>query len=204
MSVRIMSAVFDRYPHGGGEMLLALSLADHSHDDGTHIYPSVDSLAQKTRQSVRSVQYQLKGMLEAKWLILTNEGDGRRGQRREYRISPEWVKGAEFASLKIMSQIAPMGAKHDIKGCKQVHPLYNQEESPVNHQSASRASRIAVTWQLPKNFGDWSLGKYPDWTPDFIRERGEKFRDHWCAIGGKTGLKTDWFATWRNFCLSEA
>ncbi|MET3135472.1 hypothetical protein AAKU55_005782, partial [Oxalobacteraceae bacterium GrIS 1.11] len=32
----------------------------------------------------------------------------------------------------------------------------------------------------------------------------EKFRDHWCAIGGKTGLKTDWFATWRNFCLSEA
>lgn len=204
MSVRVMTAVFDRYPHGGGEMLLALSLADHAHDDGTHIYPSVDSLSKKTRQSVRTVQYQLKSMLEAGWLVLTNEGDGRRGQHREYRISLDWLKGAEFAPSKNMPETAPMGAIHDIKGCKQVHPLYNREESPVNHQSASRASRISAIWQLPQKFGQWAIEEYPEWTPEFVRGRGEKFRDHWCAIGGRAGLKTDWLATWRNFCRGEA
>lgn len=34
MSIKVMTAVFDRYPNGGGEMLLALALADHASDDG--------------------------------------------------------------------------------------------------------------------------------------------------------------------------
>jgi len=46
-----MTAVFDRYPNGGGEMLLALALADHASDDGTRIFPKIASLAEKTRQS---------------------------------------------------------------------------------------------------------------------------------------------------------
>ena len=99
MSYLIMSAVFQRYPKGGGEMLLALSLADYAHDDGTRIDSSVASLAKKTRQSVRTVQYQLKTMLMTGWLILVNEGDGRYGQHREYTISAAWLKGADFASL---------------------------------------------------------------------------------------------------------
>ena len=64
MSIKLMSQIFDRYPNGGGEMLLALAIADHAHDDGTHIYPSVSALAKKTRQSERTVQYQLRKMQE--------------------------------------------------------------------------------------------------------------------------------------------
>ena len=51
MSVKVMTAVFERYPVGGGEMLLALALADHASDDGTRVYPSVKALAEKTRQA---------------------------------------------------------------------------------------------------------------------------------------------------------
>ncbi|WP_218644157.1 helix-turn-helix domain-containing protein, partial [Burkholderia pseudomallei] len=72
MSVKVMNAVFERYPEGGGEMILALALADHSHDDGTHIYPSVEKLAAKTRQSPRAVQYQLRRMQQSGWLILVS------------------------------------------------------------------------------------------------------------------------------------
>jgi hypothetical protein len=57
-----MSKVFDMYPSGGGEMLLALSLADFADDDGEKIFPSVATLARKTRQSERSIQYQLRKM----------------------------------------------------------------------------------------------------------------------------------------------
>lgn len=58
VSARVTGMVFDRYPGSGGELLLALALADHSHDDGTRIFPSTAYLAKKTRQSERSVQYQ--------------------------------------------------------------------------------------------------------------------------------------------------
>ncbi|MGE8690045.1 MAG: helix-turn-helix domain-containing protein [Achromobacter sp.] len=128
MSVKVMGMVFERYPNGGGEMILALALADHSSDQGTGIYPSIASLAEKTRQSVRAVQYQLRGMEKAGWLILVNAGNGGRNQRREYRISEAWIKGADFASLKPADpelengadfappEAAEKGANHDTKG----------------------------------------------------------------------------------------
>lgn len=110
--------VFDRYPNGGGEMLLALALADHAHDDGTHIFPSIARLAEKTRQSERSVQYQLRRMEQSGWLVLVNAGIGGRrsgfgegGRTRQYRINPEWMKGAEIAPFA-------KGAKHASEGCK--------------------------------------------------------------------------------------
>ena len=66
-------------------MLLALALADHASDDGTRVYPSIKALAEKTRRSERSVQYQLRRMQEAGWLILVNAGNG--GPRRKRRRS---------------------------------------------------------------------------------------------------------------------
>lgn len=110
--------VFERYPSGGGEMLLALALADHAHDDGTHIFPAIAHLATKTRQSERSVQYQLRRMEESGWLILVNAGLGGRrrgygegGKTRQYRINPEWIKDAEIAPFG-------KGAKSADQGCK--------------------------------------------------------------------------------------
>nr|WP_312354374.1 helix-turn-helix domain-containing protein [Stenotrophomonas pavanii] len=110
--------VFDRYPNGGGEMLLALALADHAHDDGTHIFPSIARLAEKTRQSERSVQYQLRRMEQSGWLVLVNAGIGGRrsgfgegGRTRQYRINPEWMKGADIAPFS-------KGAKQALEGCK--------------------------------------------------------------------------------------
>lgn len=154
MSVEVMSMVFKRYPNGGGEMLLALALADHANDQGTGIYPSIASLAEKTRQSVRAVQYQLRAMEAAGWLILVNSGNGGRNQRREYRVSDLWLKGADFASLKPSpsapekgADFAPQipaekgaihdamgatddakGANGDTKGCNGLHPHITVKE----------------------------------------------------------------------------
>lgn len=107
-----MSAVFARYPNGGGEMLLALALADHAADDGARIFPTIDQLALKTRQSRRTVQYQLREMEAAGWLVMVNRGNGGRGVHTEYRIAPDWINGAEIAPI----QPAQKGATDDIKG----------------------------------------------------------------------------------------
>uniref|UniRef100_UPI003F800B85 helix-turn-helix domain-containing protein n=1 Tax=Xanthomonas sp. 0924 TaxID=2835534 RepID=UPI003F800B85 len=133
MSARVTGMVFDRYSSGGGEMLLALALADHAHDDGTHIFPSIARLAAKTRQSERSVQYQLRRMEASGWLILVNDGLGGRstgfkegGKTRQYRINPEWMRGADLApfdgeqcSTEKGANSAPLnGANRGAKGCK--------------------------------------------------------------------------------------
>jgi len=163
MSVKVMTAVFERYPNGGGEMLLALALADHAADDGTSVYPSVRALAEKTRQSTRTVQYQMRRMEDMGWLILVNAGNGGRSMTSEYRISLEWIKGAEIAPFseadfesdekpetaqkgaeiatfrpgKRVQLATQKGATDDTKGCnprqKRVQPV-----APANnHQESS-------------------------------------------------------------------
>lgn len=98
MSGKLVGMVFEHYPgNGGGELLLAVKLADNAHDSGAHIFPSVATLAEQTRQSERTVQYQLKRMVAMGWLQLMREavGGGRGGgfgRPREYRIHPDWIK----------------------------------------------------------------------------------------------------------------
>lgn len=118
MSVKVMNAVFDRFPEGGGLMVLALKLADHAHDDGTHIFPSVEALAQKTRQSGRTVQRQLEKMVKAGWLIPVSDNKGGRGLTNEYRISPEWLGGndIEFAEKGDILSSTEKGDICDEKG----------------------------------------------------------------------------------------
>jgi hypothetical protein len=121
-----MSMIFERYPGGGGEYALALSLADHSHDDGTHIFPSVDALARKSRQSRRTVQYQLKKMRDDNWLICTHDGGGGPKDTREYHINPDWIAGAEYESLKIKGAIA-VAPLAEIKGATAIAPLADKK-----------------------------------------------------------------------------
>lgn len=150
MSVKIMSMVFERYPTGGGEMILALALADHAKDDGTDVYPSIESLTEKTRQSRRTVQYQLRKMEEKEWLILVNSGNGGRNQRREYRINPAWIAGEDLPEKSKGAKSAPLnndekgaiddakGANDDIKGCNGLHPHITIIEPSMNHQETHR------------------------------------------------------------------
>jgi hypothetical protein len=125
-----MAAVFERYPVGGGEFALALALADNAHDDGTRIYPSVNTMAHKSRQSVRAVQLHLRLMQERGWLLLTKRGGGR-GHAAEYRISPDWLKGAELAPFQADEKGAKRGTKrvqNDApKGAKQSTPYKNRK-----------------------------------------------------------------------------
>lgn len=210
MSVKVMTAVFERYPEGGGEMILALALADHSHDDGTHIYPSVETLASKTRQSPRAVQYQLRRMEQSGWLILVGEAGGGRGKCREYRINPDWINGAEIAPNSAGSKgakTAPTGkgangdikgatddikgAKQSTKGCKAFAPESSGTviEPSVNHQPARRAPRVAL-------HGELRATELPDWLArdawlDWCEHREAKDADKlapWTAGAAKASI----------------
>lgn len=186
--------VFDRYPNGGGEMLLALALADHAHDDGTHIFPSIARLAEKTRQSERSVQYQLRRMEQSGWLVLVNAGIGGRrsgfgegGRTRQYRINPEWMKGAEIAPFAKGAKQASEGCKTTQervqngveKGATAIAPepraTKSNQEQPSHRECEREADPLALTAdQVDRDlagFGSTPIGVDREQLARFVRHR---------------------------------
>lgn len=93
MSVKIMSMVFERFPYSGNDLVLALALADHAHDDGTHIYPGHENLAKKARISERTVIRLLQKFVNIGWLVRVSSGNSIRGVANSYKISESWIKG---------------------------------------------------------------------------------------------------------------
>lgn len=127
MSIKIMSLVWEHYPTGGGELLTALAYADHAHDDGTSIRPSIAYMARKTRQSERTIQMHLVAMRRAEWMLTVRHAAGGRGRATEYRINPAWIANpAEFAPfidlLKRVQERAKRGAIDGTKGRKAFSP----------------------------------------------------------------------------------
>ena len=88
-----MAMVWQRLDCSGGELILALSLADIADDSGDRIYPSISYLADKTRQSDRQVQRQLKAFRKKGWLQCKKVSTGGSGKTTRYRINPVWING---------------------------------------------------------------------------------------------------------------
>ncbi|HLD10027.1 MAG TPA: helix-turn-helix domain-containing protein [Methylophilaceae bacterium] len=224
MSIKVMTAIFDRYPNGGGEMVLALALADHSDDEGQNIYPSIKRLAIRTRQSERTVQYQLRKMEEAGWLMLVAHGTGGRdangrGYPREYRINPAWLKGAEIAPIdqekgaKVAPQrvqsTTPRVQSDAVKGAIAVAPkpsltiIEPSEEKSSAQQArttANNGTRLTLD-SIPEEWAAWATEA--GMLPGRLQTTWETFRDYWQSAAGAKGRKADWFATWRNWVRRE-
>jgi hypothetical protein len=101
-----MSEVWKRFDGSGSELLLALALADFANDAGASIYPSVETLSLKTRQSGRTVQRQLRRFTQIGFLEVVFESYGGRGVPTRYRIAPGWLAGGELLNGDRLSPLA--------------------------------------------------------------------------------------------------
>lgn len=96
---------------GPSEQLVMLALADHAHDDGTEIRPSVSRVAWKTGYEERQVQRILKKLRdEIEILVLTKEGGGR-GKPNVYRF--DWTKGVKKSDFTPKKRVTSGGVKGD-------------------------------------------------------------------------------------------
>ncbi|MGH3341373.1 MAG: helix-turn-helix domain-containing protein [Carbonactinosporaceae bacterium] len=77
MSVRVMTWVWEHSPTAGNELLMLLAIADCADDHGTNAWPSVPTLAVKTRLDIRTVQ-RITRRLEAAGHLLVTPSAGRR------------------------------------------------------------------------------------------------------------------------------
>lgn len=142
-----MTMLWDHYPEGGSELLLALALADIGGDDGGHIYPSVAFMSAKTRMSERNIHYLLAKMVERKLLVVERKGGviNNKNVTTRYRIDVESLKklpevyrvqslhppidddlerqdGVQPASLPGVQKTAGGGAKQRSKGVQPAAP----------------------------------------------------------------------------------
>lgn len=78
MSVKAMSAVWERSRMKGAPLLLLLAIADHANDRGHDAYPSIETLRRKVRMGERSVR-RIVRLLEEEGELRTSIGTGPRG-----------------------------------------------------------------------------------------------------------------------------
>lgn len=87
MSYKLQALVWGHPALTATERLVMLYLADRASDDGGRVFPSVRVVAEATGLGERTVQSAMRACEEEGFLVLVgNEGGGRPGTTRQYRI----------------------------------------------------------------------------------------------------------------------
>lgn len=104
----------------------------------------------------------------------------------------------------------PMACQSDVKNmpmaCQPQPQPHLQEEVSISSlrsdictpKRADRGSRLTEDWSLPSDW--WQAAADIGLTATQIDEQAARFRDYWRAVPGAKGRKSDWLATWRNWC----
>lgn len=91
MSIKVMNAVWAYADCSGSELLILLALADFSDDNGENIYPSMQTLAQKSRMSDKQARRVVQNLVKLELIEIVEQGGWQRGRNRSnsYRIRLE-------------------------------------------------------------------------------------------------------------------
>jgi hypothetical protein len=131
MSIRVMSQVWEESEHSGGKLLVLLALADAANDEGI-CWPSIATLALKSRMSERNVQRLLRE-LELSGEIKTYTGGFLEGKRRAntYHVLPQGRQN-----------VTPdeSGAEGDNLGTERVTPTSPQPSKEPSLEPSSKPS----------------------------------------------------------------
>jgi hypothetical protein len=123
MSIRTMDRVWKSSRQSGGKLLLLLAIADFANDNGM-AYPGIETLAEKTRQSRRTVQRQL-AELEISQDLAIEPGTGRSNTNTYWvlagldpNVKRKLIEGAQKAKGDKMTLFIKnkKGDTSDVKG----------------------------------------------------------------------------------------
>ena len=106
MSISVIQAVFESAlgPH---LRLTALAVANFAADDGTRIYPSVDTLAKMTGKRPRAIKNDLRA-LRALGVLVPDNLRGGRGKTTRYTMNLAALKGCAQSCQQTVQRNAPL------------------------------------------------------------------------------------------------
>lgn len=113
MSIRIMAQVWER-EFSRSEQAIMLALADHAHDDGSRVFPSVARTSWKTGYSKRQVQRIIGVLKKSSVLIVVKKAY--KNRPTEYRI--DLLKAPEKPAYRgdVVSPLVEAGVTGEVNG----------------------------------------------------------------------------------------
>lgn len=152
MSGKVAGAIFDLGRYEGATLLVALALAEYADNDGTEIFPKVETLAAKAKLSVRMTQYALKALRED--LVLVTVKAARRGRPAVYRIDlvrVQWLRcnGCGAIDDSVGVQTATVGVQPIAPPI--IEPPVEPSEEPSHNARASMPAVRQGEMLLPLN-----------------------------------------------------
>ncbi len=66
-------------------------------------------------------------------------------------------------------------------------------------QEIARGTRIGIDFEVPLDWINWAI-KERGWQASDAKQEALSFVDYWAGLSGSNGVKSDWLATWRNWC----
>ena len=197
MSIRVMSAVWDKGPGDRGELLVLLALADFANDSG-ECWPSVAAIGRKARMDERSARRILR-KLEASGWVSCDVGGGRHGCSR-YIINPDNASPGQNVRPD-KTRTKPGQNEPETRTPVSPEPsrtVKNRQEEPPVGGSRARARKPEIP--LPDDWvpSDRNMSDAYDrnFTDEEIRHEACQFRDHHLARGNRF---RDWDAAWRTW-----
>jgi hypothetical protein len=158
VSIKIMTLVFEAYGLTPNEKVVALSLADQAHDDGTEARPGIARIAKKSGMSTRTAQrtiaqlidkgiikierYENQGRHQPRWyrFDVTN-----RGYLRKHQWSEDDLRGDNLSpvtkSVQPLTERAPRG---DNVGVVTIHRTIHIEPSETHSENIPDSRAMAA------------------------------------------------------------
>lgn len=145
-----MNLVWQCAPYRGNTLLTLLALADWSDDEGLS-WPKVESLAAKSRQSIRSAQYAIDELCKDGTLAtISNPG---RGNASEYLINMQKLHLLQAAER--VQFTTEKGAKQNTKGCKTRQRNKEEPSGTIKNRQDGLLCRTC------NNVGTWEHKGHP-------------------------------------------
>lgn len=196
MSIELMTAVRKLDVTPCGKKFVLFALADYADEAGS-CWPSMETLATYTGQSVRAVKRHVQALEDDGFIqrARTRNNAGQLGQYR-YKIhqGPIWPEANLTRGQNVQKPEANLARHNHQTSSKELEPLEGK-------QASKRGSRIKIE-TLPESWEAFAIEN--GLTREGAQHEFAKFRDHFLSVSGQRAIKTDWLATWRNWIRNSA
>lgn len=144
-----------RFPGGGSNYWILLAMADHAHDDGTHVFPSMQTLADKARISKRQAQRVTQILVGDGWIKKSGKKNVTTHGCTHWVIDIERLERSSVYGKKGGDNMTPlrddnMTQKGDVLsggGDTAMSP-----EPSLSTSSLSKGGELPVSRQIPPDF----------------------------------------------------
>lgn len=217
---RLLFECYDRTFEGmtDSEWRVFCAICKHANDDtGGDCFPSTSLLAKESRLHKNTVSPQIKSLEEKKWIRTEQES----GKKRYFFVDVGRILSCPRIGVNdsvllqepvpLNNSVPPQEPVADgyrkIEGtgtesCTRREQVKEQEENskdtpkPKPAKKEPQGSRLTLE-ELPDEWYSECRRIQPKADPHKVFE---EFRDHWISQPGAKGRKSDWTATWRNWC----